>query len=123
MIFNTAIPAAGGGSSWTDVSNAFEASLVPEGFANILAYTNGTLVYLCGRFYGTGGYYPLPSAYQPTKMAYGPVSGQFMTNFTEDGYYGSPVVYTDPSRPNPLVVDEVASHIDGDCFFTIIYPI
>ena len=105
------------------MSNAFAASLEIEGFANILAYTNGTLVYLCGQCPSIGGDYPVPSAYQPTKMAYGPVSGQFMTDFTGDGHYGSPVVYTDPSKPNPLVVDEAASYIDGDCFFTIIYPI
>lgn len=47
MIFNTALPAGGGGSSqWTDVSSVFAAALNEYGFASVFAYTDGTIVYL-----------------------------------------------------------------------------
>lgn len=49
--------------------------------------------------------------------------GQFNTDFSGNGFFGSPVVYTDPDLVNPLVIDEITSCIEGDCYFTIIYPI
>lgn len=67
MIFNTALPSSGGGSSvsgWTDVSSAF----IDTDATSLMALTDGTLMYITAEGWT---YITIPSAYAASRTAAG----------------------------------------------------
>lgn len=124
MIFNTAIPAGGGGSSqWTDISSAYATGLTDVNddgaFAelDIVAYTNGQLVYLSGEIErGSNTPIVLPSGYEATRYAAG---GAFDYN------YGSIATCIINNITDYNCFDVYNVNMDSCLYFsfTLIYPI
>ena len=98
------------------MSNEFYA-LEEAGIQNVVAYTNGTFVYLSGSGIDAAYGYELPSSYRPSCVAYGMCAGPMDLSGEE-----LPYVMVDPEVPNTIFAVS-SSGFYSDVVFSIIYPI
>lgn len=122
MIFNTALPAGGGGSSqWTDISS-LAWTFSEEDVANIHAETNGSLVCLSAEviYDLSGGSFSIytPSGYEPSYIS----ATQFTSANGNDHLLGN-VIASTSGDISMYLTDYEAYSPDDKQSFTIIYPI
>lgn len=123
MIFNTATPAAGGGSSsWTDVSSDFENALDAVGFGAVNAYTNGSTVWLYVLdLMPSGAEFDLPSGYMPLSDVVFPAYAT--SDEPVDDVTASMCVLTPSTSGHPNGTLSLPEPSNYNYTFTIIYPI